>query len=54
MKADIRRLRTPEGNAELVTEKKVLGFNLPPRLEHVDDEHFERVQDRKYRPTTRI
>jgi hypothetical protein len=33
-----------------MTEKKVLGFKLPPRLEQVGDEHSERVQDRKHRP----
>jgi hypothetical protein len=44
------RRRTPQGNAELVTEKKVLGFKLPPRLKHVGDEHSERVQDRKHHP----
>ena len=27
------RRRTPQGNAELMTEKKVLGFKLPPQLE---------------------
>jgi hypothetical protein len=31
-----------------VTEKKVLGFKLPPRLEQVGDEHSKRVQDRKH------
>jgi hypothetical protein len=44
------RRRTPQGNAELMTEKKVLGFKLPPRLEQVGDEHSEPVQDRKHRP----
>ena len=44
------RRRTPQGNAELMTEKKVLGFKLPPRLEQVGDEHSKRVQDRKHRP----
>jgi hypothetical protein len=32
-----------------MTEKKVLGFKPPPRLEHVGDEHSERMQDRKHR-----
>jgi hypothetical protein len=41
------RRRTPQGDVELMTEKKVLGFKPPPRLEHVGDEHSERVLDRK-------
>jgi hypothetical protein len=41
------------GGADLkamMTEKKVLGFKLPPRLEQVGDEHSKRVQNRKHRP----
>jgi hypothetical protein len=30
-------------------EKQILGFRLAPRLEHVGDEHSERMQDRKHR-----
>jgi hypothetical protein len=33
-----------------MTEKKVLGFKLPPRLEQVGDKHSKRVQDRKHHP----
>ena len=41
--------RPPQGDVELMTEKQVLGFKPPPRLEQVDDENSERVQDRKHR-----
>jgi hypothetical protein len=41
-----QRRRTLQGDAELVTEKQVLGFKPPPRLEQVGDEHSERVQNR--------
>jgi hypothetical protein len=50
MRFSVRTRRTPQGNAELVTEKKVLGFKLPPQLKHVGDEDSERVQDRKHQP----
>jgi hypothetical protein len=43
------RRRTPQGNVELMTEKKVLSFKPPPRFEQVGDEHSERVQDYKHR-----
>ena len=43
------RWRAPQGDAELMTEKQVLGLKPAPRLEQVDDEHSERVQDRKHR-----
>ena len=43
------RRRTPQGDAELMTEKQVLGFKLAPRLEQVGDAHSERVQHRKHR-----
>jgi hypothetical protein len=43
------RRRTPQGDAELMTEKQVLGFKPAPRLEQIGDEHSERVQDRKHR-----
>jgi hypothetical protein len=29
----------PQGDAELMTEKQVLGFKPAPRLEQGDDEH---------------
>jgi len=32
-----------------MAKKQVLGFKPPPRLEQVDDEYSERVQDRKHR-----
>jgi hypothetical protein len=44
------RRRTPQGDAELMTEKQVLGLKQAPRLEQVGDEHHEQVQDRKHRP----
>src|SRR6266404_4304774 len=44
------RRRTPQGDAELITEKQVLGLKEAPRLEQVGDEHSERVQDCKHRP----
>jgi hypothetical protein len=40
---------TPQSDVELVTEKQVFNFKLASRLEHVGDEHCERVQDRKHR-----
>jgi hypothetical protein len=43
------RRRTPQGDAELMTEKQVLGLKQAPRLEQVGDEHSERVQDCKHR-----
>ena len=36
-------------DAELMTEKQVLGLKQAPRLEQVGDEHSERVQDCKHR-----
>ncbi len=44
------RRRTPQGDAELMTKKQVLGFKPAWRLKQVDDEHSERVQDCKHRP----
>jgi len=38
-------IRTPQGDAELMTKEEVLGFKPAPRLEQIDDEHSERVQD---------
>jgi len=37
------RRRAPQGNAELMTEKQVLGLKPAPRLEQVEDKHSERV-----------
>jgi hypothetical protein len=31
-----------------MTEKKILGFKLPPRLDQFGDEYSERVQDSKH------
>jgi hypothetical protein len=42
------RRRTPRDDAELMTEKQVLGFKLAPRLEQVGDEHSERAKDCKH------
>jgi hypothetical protein len=44
------RRRTPQGNAELMAKEQVLGFKSARRLEEVDNEHCERMQDREHRP----
>jgi hypothetical protein len=44
------RRPTPQGDAELMTEKQVFGLKPTSRLEPVGDEHSERVQDCKHRP----
>jgi hypothetical protein len=44
------RRRTPQGDAELMTEKQVFGLKPTSRLEQVGDEHSEQVQDCKHRP----
>jgi len=41
--------RTPQGDAELMTERQVLDLRPAMRFEQVDDEHSERVQSRRYR-----
>jgi hypothetical protein len=41
---------TPQGDAELVAKEQVLRFNPTRRLEEVDDEHCERMQEREHRP----
>jgi hypothetical protein len=33
-----------------MSEKQVLGFEPPPRLEDVADDHQKQLQDRKHRP----
>jgi hypothetical protein len=43
------RRRPPQGDVELMTEKQILGFKPAPRLEKVDDEHSQCVQDCKHR-----
>src|SRR5438477_2706432 len=43
------RRRAPQGDAELMTKKQVLGLKPAPRLEQVGDEHSQGVQDRKHR-----
>src|SRR3974390_3384424 len=42
--------RTPQGDAELMAKEQVLGFKPAPRLEQIDDESAERVQDCQHRP----
>src|SRR5215831_9158411 len=42
------RRRTPQGDAELMTQKQVLGFEPARRLEEVNDEHCERMQEREH------
>src|SRR5262249_50905411 len=44
------RWRTPQGDTELMTKKQVLDFKPSPRLEQVDAEHSERMQNREHRP----
>ena len=44
------RRRTPQGDAELMAKEQVLGFKPARRLEEVDDEHYERMQEREHRP----
>ena len=43
------RWHLPQCNIELMTEKQILGFKPTSRLEQVDDDHSERMQDRKHR-----
>jgi hypothetical protein len=43
------RWRPPQSDVELMAEKQILGFKLAPRIEQVDDEHSECVQDCKHR-----
>src|SRR5262249_30627100 len=43
------RRRAPQGDAELVAEEQVLGFKPARRLEEVNDEHCERMQEREHR-----
>ncbi len=44
------RRRTPQSDAELMAKEQVLGYKPAPRLEQVDDEHSERVEDCEHRP----
>jgi hypothetical protein len=41
--------RTPQGNIELMPKKEILDFKPARRLEPVDDEHSNRVQDCEHR-----
>ena len=41
--------RTPQSDIELMTEKQILSLKPNPRLENIDDEHSERMQDGKHR-----
>jgi hypothetical protein len=40
--------RAPKRNIELVPKKKVLDFELPPRLEQAGDERPEQMEDGKH------
>src|SRR5262249_54236419 len=44
------RRRTPQGDAELMGKEQVLDFKSPRRLEEVNNEHCERMQEREHRP----
>jgi Family of unknown function (DUF5681) len=49
--AQSKRTRcTPQGDAELTAKEQVLRFKPARRLEEVDDEHCERMQEREHRP----
>jgi len=37
-----------EGNVELMAEKQILDFEPVSRLEQVDDEHRQQMEDRKH------
>ena len=39
-----------QSNIELMTEKRILGLMLAPRLEQISDEHYESMKDRKRSP----
>ena len=41
--------RTPQGNIELMPKKEILDFKPARRLEPVDDEHSNQVQDCEHR-----
>src|SRR5262249_26759603 len=43
------RRRAPQGDAELVAEEQDLGFKPARRLEEVNDDHCERMQEREQR-----
>jgi hypothetical protein len=40
---------SPQGNGELMTQKKVLGFKPAPRLEQVGHKRPNQVKDGKHR-----
>jgi hypothetical protein len=42
--------RSPQCDVELMTEKQVLGFEPASRLENVNNQDPEQVQDRKHWP----
>ena len=44
------RRRTPQGDSELMAKEQVFRFKPTWRLEEVDDEHCERMQEREHRP----
>jgi hypothetical protein len=41
--------RTPQGNIELMLKKEILDFKPARRLERVDDEHSNQVEDCEHR-----
>src|SRR6266511_825794 len=41
---------TPQGDAKLMAKEQVLRFKSARRLEEVNDEHYERMQEREHRP----
>ena len=41
---------TPQGDAKLMAKEQVLRFKSARRLEDVNDEHYERMQEREHRP----
>ena len=44
------RRRSPHCDVKLMMEKQVLGFQPASRLENVDNEDTQHLQDRKHRP----
>src|SRR5258707_8407929 len=48
--ARCQRWCTPQGDAKLMAKEQVLRFKSARRLEKVNDEHCERMQEREHRP----
>jgi hypothetical protein len=40
--------RSPHSDIELMTEKEVLGFEARPRLEEVDDQNSNQMEERQH------